>query len=34
MGKIAFVLLFAVGLLLLFLTIFAEYQFVVASVCR
>ena len=34
MGKIAFVFFFVVGLLLLFLTIFAEYQFVAASVCR
>lgn len=34
MGKVAFVFMFVIGLLLLFLTIFVEHQFfVVASMC-
>ena len=33
MDKLVFVFFFIVGLLLLFLTIFAEHQFVIAGIC-
>ncbi len=34
MDKVLFVFFFAVGLFLLYLTVFLEHQFVLAGICR